>query len=309
MISLSADFGVDVGFDLSAFGNYQLVVPQRLKMGVDEVRVDQLIPSTINKPPYAYTKEPKVWCTEISIKNHDSIAKMRASGRLARNTLELARSLCIPEKTTLEIDSILRKFILDAGAYPSPLNYMGFPNSVCTSVNNVICHGIPDERPLKSGDIINVDITVFLNGVHGDTSATFLVGEVDSKGRDLVEHTKCALDLGLLACGPYVPFSEIGRVIDRYASKHGYSVSKELTGHGIGAQFHEAPLIFHHENNEEGIMKPGMTFTVEPIICQGVATSSLWPDGWTIVTEDGGRSAQFEHTILITHDGIEILTG
>lgn len=300
--------GYKLGFDLTRFGDYQLIVPQQLKLGVNKVDIDQLIPQRIVKPSYAYTQQPEIWRDKVKVKDAEEILNMREAGRLAKSALELAGSLCVVGKSTLEIDTAVRGWIIDNGAYPSPLNYLGFPNSICTSVNNVICHGIPDGRQLQDGDLINVDVTVYLKGVHADTSATFVVGEVDPKGVDLVKHTQRSLELGIHVCGPHVPFNLIGRTIERYATQHGYTVSKDLTGHGIGTQFHEAPLIFHHDHPVAGVMQPGMTFTIEPILCQGVSTGTFWPDGWTIVTMDGGRSAQFEHTVLITSNGVEVLT-
>ncbi|KAJ3280534.1 Methionine aminopeptidase 1D, chloroplastic/mitochondrial [Borealophlyctis nickersoniae] len=165
-----------------------------------------------------------------------------------------------------------------------------------------------NRRPLENGDIINLDITVYLDGFHGDTSATFLVGDVDPQGRDLVAATKESMDRAIAICGPGVKLNEIGRVISQYAQKMGYTTCREFCGHGIGRQFHEPPLVYHFENNDEMIMEEGMSFTIEPMLCQGKPGIVRWPDNWTVVTEDGGRSAQFEHTILITKDGAEILT-
>lgn len=298
-----------LGFDTSKFGEYQVLVPKDLKLGVPEVDVDLVVPITVTRPRYAYTKDPGGWGEGILIKSEDMVVKMRKAGQLASKILQLGGSLCKPGVTTAHIDNELRHAMFKSNCYPSPLNYMGFPASICTSVNNVICHGIPDSRRLVDGDIINIDVTVYLDGFHGDTSATFLVGEhVDELGKTLVHHTKQALDVGISVCGPGVPFSAIGHAISQYARQHGYAISEEFTGHGIGTHFHENPLIFHHQNNEEGVMRPNMTFTIEPMLCQGSAKGTVWPDGWTIVTEDGGRSAQFEHTVRITNTGVEILT-
>ncbi|KAG0076070.1 Methionine aminopeptidase 1D, chloroplastic/mitochondrial [Podila epicladia] len=186
---------------------------------------------------------------------------------------------------------------------------MGFPKSVCTSVSNVIAHGIPDSRPLEDGDIINIDITVYLDGYHGDTSATFLVGNVDKAGKELVERTQESLDEAIAICKPGMPLNQIGKTIQKIADRYGYSVSEQFSGHGIGKEFHCLPLIYHHDNDEEGLMEKGMIFTIEPMFCQGTAIGVQWPDKWTVTTADGGRSAQFEHTILITDDGAERLTG
>ncbi|KAJ1911924.1 hypothetical protein H4219_005783 [Mycoemilia scoparia] len=240
------------------------------------------------------------------------LTSLRNICRLSSQILKFAgKNLIYPGITTQEIDSIVHTSIVDdLKAYPSPLNYSGFPNSICTSINNIICHGIPDSRPLADSDIINIDVTLFKDGFHGDTSCTFLVNPdaVDALGKELVEATKEALDIGIRVCGPGVPFREIGNAISEFALINGFSVSEDLTGHGIGRHFHQPPLVFHHENDEPEVMKPGMVFTIEPILCQGESEAFLWPDGWTISTADGGRSAQFEHTVLVTEDGVEVLT-
>ena len=183
-----------------------------------------------------------------------------------------------------------------------------FPKSVCTSVNNVVCHGIPDDRPLEDGDIINVDITVFLDGVHGDCSETFLVGNVDESGQKLVQVAKESMEVGVKACGPGVEFRTIGAVIQSHAESQGFQVVPAFTGHGIGSFFHGPPDIYHMQNLYPGRMKPGVTFTVEPAISEGSHEIVILEDGWTAVTSDNSRSAQFEHTVLITESGVEILT-
>ncbi|KAI9279633.1 peptidase M24, structural domain-containing protein [Sporodiniella umbellata] len=270
----------------------------------------RFVPDHIPRPLYAEEGVSSVWEDTIPFNTETDIKHMRNAGRLAKQVLDLGSTFCKPGNTTNAIDKALHEFIIQNNAYPSPLNYSGFPKSVCTSINNVIAHGIPDDRQLQDGDIINVDVTVYLNGYHGDTSATFLVGDnVDEKGKALVQCTKESMDMAIRACGPNVPYKEIGRIISQHADKHGYSVSDELSGHGIGKEFHCHPLIFHHANEEEGVMTPGTIFTIEPMLCQGTASGIMWPDQWTISTIDGGRSAQFEHTILITEDGVEILTG
>ncbi|CAO3658008.1 unnamed protein product [Rhizopus stolonifer] len=269
----------------------------------------RFVPDSILRPPYAEEGTSSTWSSDIPFNTETDIAHMRNAGQLAKQVLDLGSTLCKPGITTNTIDQALHELIVQNDAYPSPLNYSGFPKSVCTSINNVIAHGIPDNRELKDGDIINVDVTVYLKGYHGDTSATFLVGNnVDDKGKALVECTKECMDMAIKLCGPNVPYKEIGRVISEHAQKHGYSVSDELSGHGIGKEFHCHPLIYHHENDEEGVMTPGTIFTIEPMLCQGSAAGIMWPDQWTISTIDGGRSAQFEHTILVTDNGVEILT-
>ncbi|CAO3673601.1 unnamed protein product [Rhizopus microsporus] len=267
------------------------------------------VPDHILLPPYAKLGTSSTWSSGIPVNTEIDISHMRKAGKLAKEILEMGSTLCKPGVTTDSIDKALHEAIIENNAYPSPLNYNGFPKSVCTSINNVIAHGIPDDRELRDGDIINVDVTVYLNGYHGDTSATFLVGkDVDEQGKALVECTRECLDMAIKACGPKVPYKEIGRIISDHAAKHGYSVSDELSGHGIGKEFHCYPLILHHVNEEEGLMTPGTIFTIEPMLCQGSASGIMWPDQWTISTIDGGRSAQFEHTILITEDGVEVLT-
>ncbi|KAF9975267.1 Methionine aminopeptidase 1D, chloroplastic/mitochondrial [Actinomortierella ambigua] len=291
------------------FGRFSRVVPTSLKLGVDSPDVDSLVPPHIQRPHYALTGNPSEWAVGIPINTAESIQGCREAGQLAKEILQLGGTLVKPGVSTEEIDRILHEAIIARNAYPSPLNYMGFPKSVCTSVSNVIAHGIPDHRILEDGDIINIDITVYLNGYHGDTSATFLVGNVDRPGRDLVDRTKEALDKAIAICKPGVPFNQIGKTIQGVADKYGYTISQEFSGHGIGKEFHCLPLIFHHDNDEEGEMEAGMIFTIEPMFCQGSAVGVQWPDRWTVSTADGGRSAQWEHTILVTENGAERLTG
>nr|CAD7457988.1 unnamed protein product [Timema tahoe] len=211
-------------------------------------------------------------------------------------------------KTTDDIDKLVHKLAIDNEAYPSPLHYKGFPKSVCTSVNNVACHGIPDDRPLEDGDIINIDVTVYLNGFHGDCSSTFLVGNVDEKGRKLVQVTKECLYRAIEHCKPGRFFNSLGEEIENTARKFGLTVIPAFAGHGIGSYFHGPPDIYHCYNSYPGRMLPGMTFTIEPVIAQGSENIVILEDGWTAVTEDTGRAAQFEHTVLITETGVEVLT-
>lgn len=211
--------------------------------------------------------------------------------------------------TTDEIDKIVYEEAIKNNSYPSPLRYDGFPKSVCTSVNNIACHGIPDDRKLEDGDIINVDVTVYLNKYHGDTSKTFLIGNVDERGKYLVHHNEQALMKAIGACKPWEPFNIIGEVIGKYAKEVDLRVVPAFIGHGIGSYFHGPPEIYHFENDcDFGVMKPGMTFTIEPIFSLGTEELELWEDGWTTTTLDGSRTSQFEHTILITDNGCEILT-
>ena len=198
---------------------------------------------------------------------------------------------------------------MEHGAYPSTLGYREYPKSLCTSVNEVICHGIPDDRPLEDGDIVNVDITAFLDGVHGDTNATFLVGDVDEESRLLVERTREALNRGIKAVKPGRQVSIIGRVIESYAKRFGYGVVRDFTGHGIATAFHSGLIIPHYDDERfDDVIEPGMTFTIEPMLTLGSHDYDLWDDGWTATTKDKSRTAQFEHTLLVTTTGAEVLT-
>ncbi|ORX72105.1 methionine aminopeptidase, merops subfamily M24 [Linderina pennispora] len=266
------------------------------------------VPEQIPRPQYAATGTPPAWPYKIPILSAVEIERLRHASVIARDALRLGGSLVKPGVTTEEIDRRVHEYIISQGAYPSCLNYMGFPKAICTSVNNVIAHGIPDTRPLQDGDFINLDVTVYKDGFHGDNSAMFSVGTVDKQGRDLMDITKESLDLAIQACGPGVRFASIGETISSLVEPLGYTVSQELTGHGVGREFHQNPLIYHHWNEEPGTMEPGMAFTIEPIVCQGVATGVMWPDGWTIATQDGGRSAQYEHTLVVTSHGVDVLT-
>ena len=212
--------------------------------------------------------------------------------------------------TTDEIDRIGHEYLLDHGAYPSTLGYRGFPKSLCTSVNEVVCHGIPDDRPLEEGDLVNIDITAYVGGVHGDTNATFFAGEPDEESRLLAERTHEAMLRGITAALPGRQINIIGRVIEKYAARFGYGVVRDFTGHGIGTSFHSGLVVPHYDAapQYDTVIEPGMTFTIEPMLNLGTPQWDLWDDGWTAVTRDRRRSAQFEHTILITDEGNEILT-
>jgi len=233
---------------------------------------------------------------------------MREACTLARRVLTEAGKLAKVGITTNEIDDLVTHLAFDAGAYPSPLNYRNFPKSVCTSVNNCVCHGIPDSRQLEDGDIINIDITVFLNGHHGDCSETFLVGEVDKAGQELVKVAREALYVGIEQCGPDRLFNGIGAAIQSYVHQQGFRVIPAFTGHGIGTFFHGPPDIYPCRNSYPGRMKPGMTFTVEPAVSEGSPEVAILSDKWTAVSPDDSRSAQFEHTVLVTEEGVQILT-
>ncbi|KAG4066691.1 hypothetical protein HA402_007327 [Bradysia odoriphaga] len=291
-------------FSRNRFGTSNIVEP-------GNVFPELPVPDHIVKPDYYYeftppgrtdTDEPP------EIKTSQDIERMRDACKLAANILKSCRSKIQVGTTTDEIDRYVHAKIIRLNAFPSPLRYGGFPKSVCTSVNNVACHGIPDDRPLINGDIINVDITVFLNGYHGDCSQTFLVGDVDDEGRFLVSSTKDCLDEAIRNCGPHVPFNRIGTVIERMANSKQLNVIPAFIGHGIGKYFHGPPEILHYENDLPGIMLPGMVFTIEPILSLGEQEIEILDDGWTAVTTDNSRTAQFEHTILVTDSGVDILT-
>jgi methionyl aminopeptidase len=246
---------------------------------------------------------------EAMVKSPDVIARMRVAGKVAAEVLAVTGAAVAPGVTTEELDRISHHAYIERGAYPSTLNYHGYPKSICTSVNEVICHGIPDDRPLEEGDIVNIDVTAYLDGVHGDCSATFCVGEVDAASRQLVEVTRQCRALGIAAVRPGQPLSDIGRAIESHAHSYGYGVVRTFVGHGIGEQFHIAPTVPHYYTREAAtIMEPGMTFTVEPMITMGAWRERMWDNGWTAVTIDGRRTAQFEHTVVVTDDGAEVLT-
>ena len=269
---------------------------------------ERVVPSSIPRPEYVGRPGPTRY-TGSEVKDAETTSRMRVAGRLAALALaEVARHIA-PGVTTDELDRVGHEFLVAHGAYPSTLGYRGFPKSLCTSVNEVICHGIPDDTVLDDGDIVNVDITAYIGGVHGDTDATYLVGDVAEDDRLLVERTREALDRAIRAVRPGRPINVIGRVIESYARRFGYGVVRDFTGHGIGTSFHSGLVIPHYDDPAATtVMEPGMTFTIEPMLNQGSHEWEMWDDGWTVVTKDGRRSAQFEHTILVTEDGAEILT-
>ena len=270
------------------------------------------VPKQINKPDYADDGTPKntgaflPW--QVEVKSEQDIVGMRAAGRVAREVLDAAGRALAVGVATDEIDAIVHSETLARGAYPSPLNYHGFPKSCCTSINEVICHGIPDANKLRDGDIINIDVTCYYGGYHGDCSETYLVGEVDEAGKQLVKVTHDCWQAAIDACRPGVPFNRIGEIIEDYIGPFGYSSVAHFCGHGIGRVFHTSPNVIHVRNKERGKMVAGNCFTIEPMICEGSPRHLDWKDGWTATTKDGKRSAQFEHTLLITPDGVEALT-
>jgi methionyl aminopeptidase len=267
------------------------------------------VPAHIPRPEYVDKPAPERF-TGSEVKDAETIAKMRVAGRLAAQARELVGSHVEPGVTTDELDRIGHEFLCDHGAYPSTLGYRGFPKSLCSSVNEVVCHGIPDSRLVEDGDIVNIDITAFLDGVHGDTNATFLAGDVDEETRLLVERTREALERGIKAVKPGRRVNVIGRVIESYARRFGYGVVRDFTGHGVGEAFHTGLIIPHYDAAPayNTVIEPGMVFTIEPMLTLGSIEWDMWADDWTVVTKDHKRTAQFEHTLLVTESGAEILT-
>lgn len=282
------------------------------------------VPPEIQRPSYVTSRprldmrtglpvHPFLHCHEI--KSPEQVAAMRSAGALARETLLVAKEIIAPGITTDKIDAACHDFIISRGGYPSPLGYLDFPKSVSTSVNDVIAHGIPDDRPLEDGDIVNVDVTVFVDGHHGDTSSMFVVGTPDPEGLRLCQAAQRAQMAGISVCGPGASFQDIGLHIQGATEALGFDVSELFAGHGIGSYFHGYPEICHYANDlEQGEMIPGMVFTVEPVLLEkdwgeGEDDYRLWDDKWTYQTLSNARSAQFEHTLLITETGHELLTG
>jgi methionyl aminopeptidase len=269
---------------------------------------ERAVPPEILRPDYVETGTP-VRSTESAVKSPDVIARLRAAGKIARDVLAETGAAVAVGVTTDELDRVAHDAHVARGVYPSPLRYRGFPKSVCTSVNEVICHGIPDDRALVDGDIVNLDITVYVDGVHGDTNATFCVGRVDPESRRLVKVTEECLERGIEAVRPGAVLSDIGRAIETHAHDAGFFVVRAFVGHGIGEVFHGPPQVPHYyERAASTVLEPGMVFTIEPMITMGSVQPVIWPDGWTAATSDGSRTAQFEHTVLVTDTGVEVLT-
>ena len=246
----------------------------------------------------------------INIKSKREIEIMRESCQLAAKTLNFIEGKLEIGMTTEDVNALCHDFIVSHGAYPSPLNYHGFPKSVCTSLNEVICHGIPSKKDkLKDGDLLNIDVTTYLNNFHGDTNRTFFIGNVSPQKRELTRVTYMCMMEAIKICKPGTRLGDIGAIIEEIAHDHGFSVVHEYCGHGIGREFHEDPQVLHYGQKGTGVeLKPGMTFTIEPMINLGKRYCKVLKDGWTVVTKDKKASAQFEHTILITESGYEILT-
>lgn len=266
------------------------------------------VPAFIERPEYVGRKAPKV-NGDSWVQPPEIIEAMRAAGRVAAQALAEGGKAVAPGVTTDEIDAIVHGFLCDHGAYPSTLGYKGFPKSCCTSLNEVICHGIPDSTVIQDGDIVNIDVTAYLHGVHGDTNATFLAGEVFEEDRLLVERTEEAMHRAIRAVRPGRQLNIVGRVIESYAKRFGYGVVRDFTGHGIGRAFHSGLVVLHYDEPKvQTVLEPGMTFTIEPMITLGAIEYDVWDDGWTVTTKDKRRTAQFEHTVLVTSEGSEILT-
>lgn len=246
----------------------------------------------------------------VTIKTAEEIEKMRVAGRLAAEVLEMIEPHVQPGITTDELDRICHDYIVNQQlAIPAPLNYHGFPKSICSSINHVVCHGIPGEKKLKKGDIINLDITVIKDGYHGDTSMMFCVGEPSVMARRLVEVARECLLIGIRMVKPGMRLGDIGHAIQTHAEAHNYSIVREYCGHGIGKEFHEEPQVLHYGRPGTGlVLEPGMTFTIEPMVNAGKRNVTLMRDGWTVITKDRSLSAQWEHTLLVTDDGVEVLT-
>ena len=248
--------------------------------------------------------------TKGDVRTPEEIEKIRIAGKIAAQAIELVGSNAKPGVTTDELDRIGHEFLISQGAYPSTLGYRQFPKSLCSSVNEVICHGIPDDTVLQEGDIVNIDITAFKNGFHGDSNQTFTVGHVSEEVSELVERTREAMNRGINAALPGREINIIGRAIEAYAKRFNYGVVRDFTGHGIGESFHSGLIVPHYDSaplyNDE--IKVGMVFTIEPMLTLGTHEWEMWPDNWTVLTKDKSITAQFEHTIAITEDGPEILT-
>ena len=266
------------------------------------------VPRSITRPHYVGRPAPDPY-RGSHVQSPEVIEKMRVAGRIAAQAMHVAAEAIAPGITTDELDAVAHAFICDQGAYPSALGYRGFPKSICTSVNEVICHGIPDTRPLEDGDLVKIDVTAFIGGVHGDNCGTFFCGEVDQASADLTERTQEALNRAIKAVRPGRQVNVIGRVIESYAKRFGYGVVRDYTGHGVHTAFHSGLVIPHYdEPSLTTVIEPGMTFTIEPMLTLGDQANHLWRDGWTVVTNDGSRCAQFEHSLVVTPQGAEILT-
>jgi methionyl aminopeptidase len=266
------------------------------------------VPSTIVRPEYVGKPAPT---THVGGDKYDAktVQRIRVASRIAAQALDAVLSAVKPGVTTDQLDQIGHEFLIAKGAYPSTLGYRGFPKSLCSSLNEVICHGIPDDTVIAEGDIVNIDITAFIDGVHGDNNGTVVAGDASDEVRLLVERTHEAMMRGIKAAKPGREVNIVGRAIESYAKRFGYGVVRDFTGHGVGTSFHSGLIIPHYDEPAyKEVIEPGMVFTVEPMLTLGSQDWDMWEDGWTVTTKDKKFSAQFEHTILITESGAEILT-
>ena len=278
------------------------LIPGRISPKLD-------VPASIPRPEYVGKAVPSKF-TGSNIKTPEQIEKIRHSGKIAAQAIELVGQNAKPGITTDELDKIAHNFLIENGAYPSTLGYRGYPKSICSSLNEVICHGIPDDTVLEDGDILNIDITAYIDGFHGDSNQTFLVGEVKPDVAELVERTREALARGIAVVAPGRSVNLIGRAIESYAKRFNYGVVRDFTGHGIGEAFHSGLIIPHYDSAPKysDEMQVGMVFTIEPMLTLGTYQWDMWADGWTVVTKDKSITAQFEHTLVVTETGADILT-
>ncbi|MBO0900068.1 type I methionyl aminopeptidase [Cellulomonas sp. zg-ZUI222] len=285
------------------------VHPPRTALVPGQVSPRRAVPAHIARPEYVDKPMPTPW-RGPDVLDPGTIERVRHAARIAAQALQEVGRHVVPGVTTDELDAIGHEFLVAHDAYPSTLGYRGFPKSLCTSVNEVICHGIPDSTVVEDGDIVNIDVTAYVDGVHGDTNATFLAGDVDEESRLLVERTREALERGIKAVRPGREINVIGRVIEKYAARFGYGVVRDFTGHGVGPAFHTGLVVPHYDAAPQHatLIEPGMVFTIEPMLDLGTPDWEMWDDGWTVVTADRSRSAQFEHTLLVTDTGAEVLT-
>ena len=267
------------------------------------------VPKGITRPEYVGKRAPAEW-TGGHVKTQEQVEKIRAAGKLAAQAIELAGNSIVPGMTTNDLDIIVHDFLIANNAYPSTLGYRGFPKSCCTSVNEIICHGIPDDLEIQDGDIVNIDVTAYLDGFHGDSNKTFKVGNVSEEVSLLVDRTKEALDRAIASVMPGRQINVIGRTIESFAKRFNYGVVRDFTGHGIGEAFHSGLVIPHYDAapNYSNTMEVGMVFTIEPMLTLGTHDWDMWPDGWTVATKDKSMTAQFEHTLVVTESGAQILT-
>ncbi len=269
----------------------------------------RVVPAQIERPEYAWKDEVAEGVGEPLIQSPEVIEQMRVASRIAADALAEAGKAVAPGKTTDDIDRVVHEYLLDHQAYPSTLGYRHYPKSCCVSLNEIVCHGIPDTQVIEDGDIVNVDVTAYIGGVHGDTNATFFAGNVSDEHRELVQRTYQATMRGIKAIKPGRPVNVIGRVIESYAKRFGYQTVRDFTGHGIGTTFHNGLVVLHFDDpTQNTILEPGMTLTVEPMINLGALDYRIWDNGWTVQNTDFKWSAQFEHTVLVTDSGYEILT-